>query len=154
MKELTNAQLTYIYNEVSPRTIKKFCDYNTATERTRVALEKAGMTYWFQDDNLVVGKIENKPKKPRAKANFKPRTSYTDDMFVHVVVDKNPKNQKSKARARFDLYKSGMTVVQYKEACVKLEGDKARKPHQYLADLHYDVKHSYILVSEETETAS
>ncbi len=140
--DLTAAQLVEIYNTVSPRSVKKFRDLETARKRTQDALDNAGKTFWFADDETLT--VGDKADKPRPKA--RPRTEYQDNYRIEVRVADNPKRKGSKAHARFALYRDGMTVAEFKAACVKHDGKSARPAHRYLADLHWDEKHQFITV--------
>lgn len=75
------------------------------------------------------------------------RTSpFGEAMVVEVLVAANPKKASGKSRARFDLYRTGMTIGAYLDACVALEGARAWARHRYLADLHWDTERNFVAV--------
>lgn len=74
------------------------------------------------------------------------RTSpFGEAQIVEVLVAANPKKASGKSRARFDLYRTGMTVGEYLTACVALEGARAWPRHRYLADLHWDSERKFVV---------
>lgn len=66
----------------------------------------------------LVGKPITKKQKtaPAAKAERKPRPVLRDDRIIRLLVDKNPKKQGSKTYERFELYRDGMTVQEFRQA--------------------------------------
>ena len=71
---------------------------------------------------------------PTVKESYAYRPS--EDAVILKVVDHNPKRVNSRARTRFDLYESGMTVGEYLAA----GGEKD--------DIYEDIAHAYIVVSD------
>ena len=74
------------------------------------------------------------PEVPTVKESHTYRPS--EDAIIVKVVNGNPKRANSRARTRFDLYVSGMTVGQYLTA----GGEKD--------DIYEDIAHAYIVVSD------
>lgn len=74
---------------------------------------------------------------------------YNDDHIITLLVNENPKNvltngQPAKSRQRFALYKSGMTVAQYKAA---VRAHPAGGKNYAAADLIWDAAHGFIKIA-------
>lgn len=76
------------------------------------------------------------------------RSRWSEASYVEVLVDANPKRAGGASRERFGLYRTGMTVGAYLDACVALEGN-AKKRHKYLSDLTWDTERGFIAVRAE-----
>jgi hypothetical protein len=57
---------------------------------------------------------------------------------IHVLVDHNPKRPGTDAHARFELYKTGMTVGDF------LEKAKAKGNTHPSSDIRYGIKHGFL----------
>lgn len=68
-----------------------------------------------------------------------------EDQRIVVLVPANPKRANSKSHPRFALYQDGMTVKEYLDAVVALQGGSRTR---WLADLKWDVKHGFIAVGD------
>jgi len=73
---------------------------------------------------LQLGAEKTKPKGGTGKRRV--LTPEVRNMFIHILVDENPKRPGSKSAARFNLYREGMTVQAALDAGV------------YTADILYD----------------
>lgn len=74
-----------------------------------------------------------------------PKAAKVDETLgkkIVLLADKNPKREGSASHTRFAIYKAGMTVAAYVEACVKA-GSKRRAAR---ADIDWDTKHKFIEV--------
>lgn len=66
---------------------------------------------------------------------------------IRLQVQENPKRIGSKAYARFQLYRDGMTVEEYGSAChAAPEGTKVRK-NDFLVDLAWDSDPAHHFIS-------
>lgn len=149
LASLSTAQLVTVYNQLSDRPVKKFTDRTTAEKRVAMLLEQRGLVARLVGDELIVAAPEAVPPTPRQSSGRQPRTEFADNLRIEVRIGTNPKRAGSRAHARFALYRDGMTVAEYKAACIELEGAKARAGFRYLADLHWDQTHQYITVWDE-----
>lgn len=82
--------------------------------------------------------------------------SFNDDHVITLLVNENPKNiltngQPAKSRQRFALYKSGMTVAQYKAA---VRSHPAGGKNYAAADLIWDAEHGFIKVAAPANVAA
>lgn len=145
LAKLTGVQLVEIYNQFSPRPIKKFTDVITAQARVQKLLEEHGKSVWFVDDSLKVGDAKDAPKPPRKPIGAPPKHNH---MIVRLVVTENPKNKNTASRARFDLYKDGMTVRDYCVAADKLESEKGNGATHYMKDIRWDQEKNFITLEE------
>jgi hypothetical protein len=69
---------------------------------------------------------------------------------IRITAKANPKRPGSTAEARFSLYRNGMTVAQYVEAC-----KGAPRGKDALVDIAWDSKRRFIeLIPAPRETAS
>lgn len=166
LASLSIVQLTAAYNAVAERQIKKFSDKPTAEKRVEMALERASMAIVDAEGTALTGtraqigealfvmdasdaRLARKAEVDATRsAPPAPRTDFEDHMVITVLAEANPKREGGKAHARFALYRSGMTVAEYKEACVSLEGRGARAPFRYLPDLYWDTDHGYVVVTQ------
>lgn len=128
------AELAALFNLVrdpSVPPVNKFEDKPTAMRRLAgqlVAHVKATKPISFRrgkDHNSVGTSKESHMSETK-------RARYADTQIITVVAEANPKREGSAAHDRFALYRSGMTVADFKTA-----GGNA-------ADLAYDVKHGHI----------
>lgn len=143
---LSALQLLEIYNMISPRSVKKFSDRATAAKRVETLLEQQKKALWTERDegciqDLDFGSLFPADYRPAGKGH----TDLTDDLKITVLVE-NPKRKGSMANKRFALYKTGMTIGEYKVACVKLEGETAKPPFKYLMDPRWDVPRGFISI--------
>lgn len=69
---------------------------------------------------------------------------YGESAVITLVAEKNPKRPGAKAEARFALYRTGMTVGEFTDACVALQGGKKT---QYLVDVAWDAERNFISVA-------
>jgi hypothetical protein len=138
--ELTIAQTTELYNQLvaEDRQVRKFPNKAEAHKRLAVALRQA---------RKIVVATETGPGLAD-QPETQPRTELTDDCRITLLVEENPKRVGSKTHARFALYKTGMTVGQFLDACVAHDGPTARPRHRYLADLHWDRDHQFLTVEK------
>lgn len=149
---LTNAQLVVIYNHLSERSIKKFSDSKAAQKRVAKIMDehnrvlrnsREGASEALEAaDGVWMVRVSEATDAPKPRK----RTEYQDSYRIEVRVGQNPKRKSSRSHARFALYRDGMTVGEYKAACVKLEGADAREPYGYLADLRWDEERQFITV--------
>lgn len=74
------------------------------------------------------------------------RSDIDEKSVVELLKASNPKRAGGVSRARFDLYRTGMTVGEYLDAAFALEKDKSygRKRFRYLADIRWDTERSFI----------
>ncbi len=150
VKTMTIAQLVAVYNALSPRSVKKFSDKGTAIQRVKNLLESGEFVLHDSHDEgcvhdlgftFIFSKGTKQPKKGH--------TEYSDNLRIELRVNKNPKRKGSKANKRFALYVDGMTVAEYKAACVKVEGTDALPGYGYLMDLRWDEPRGFITVWTE-----
>lgn len=80
-------------------------------------------------------------KAPKATGKRGPPPVHADDDVISVMCGKNPKRPGSSAHERFSLYRDGMTVKEYLEACAALQGGS---PAKYRMDLHWDHERHFI----------
>jgi len=63
------------------------------------------------------------------------------DAIIVVKTTTNPKRAGSKARERFAIYRTGMTVGEYVRRC---ELEAVPRPKDALLDIAWDVEHGFI----------
>jgi hypothetical protein len=63
---------------------------------------------------------------------------------IRLVVPENPKQLGRKARERFALYRDGMTVEEYGNACHSAPESTKVQKNDYLVDITADVARGYI----------
>jgi hypothetical protein len=66
--------------------------------------------------------------------------NFTDELVIRKLVERNPKRAGSKSHERFGLIVEGMTIGEYKKACVDAGHTKAAAT----ADIRWDVEHAWI----------
>lgn len=86
--------------------------------------------------------------------------NFADDHIITLKVQGNPKNPRNGATGgqarswlRFNLYKDGMTVRQYKDA-VAAAGPSVGPKGYAAADLIWDTEHGFIAVSAPANVAA
>lgn len=78
-------------------------------------------------------------------------TAFADDAKITVVAEENPKRAKTIAHKLFAVYKSGMTVAQYRGAVKTLKGVRPRRAR---SSLRYDVRHGYVKLAAPKKAAA
>lgn len=156
VNQATLATLATIYNAVSDSQVSRFTEAATARERVLGVLAAHGYVLRDKQSDAAVAEADGlwvyvRGTAPRKTVAAGTRTDWKDDMVVTVLAAANPKRPSGKSYRRFALYHDGMTVAEYKDACVKLEGDDAREPHGYLADLKWDTDRGFIRVDAPAE---
>lgn len=139
---IKTATLVNFYNELADKPVKKFKDRATAEKRTLDLIAESGFMLKIngEDDAELV-------QLPQKKA----RTVWTDDVILDVNAFTNPKRKNSASYKRFELYKAGMTVGEYLDACVAHDGENAKPRYRYLADIRWDVERGFIGFAGEEE---
>lgn len=149
--DIKTVDLVAIYNALSPRPVKKFSDRKAAETRVTKLLDEKKLVVRADHDencihdcgNVFLFAVDSAPVEPRPS-----RASYSNDATITVLADSNPKRKGSKSARRFDIYETGTTVGYYLDQCVKVMGKDARPRFRYHADLHWDVKHGFIEITE------
>lgn len=88
-----------------------------------------------------IGKPAHAPVARAPSAAQRLNAPFADDSVITVLVASNPKKVGSKARDRFDLYRSGSTVAEAIRAGVTM------------ADVKYDAAHRFVRVIRATQAA-
>lgn len=73
-------------------------------------------------------------------AGGRTRTLFPDAGVVERRIADNPKKYGTATYYRFNLYRTGMTVWEYLEACGKLEGTRQQDWRQRLRDVNWDTE--------------
>lgn len=152
---INSAALVAIYNDLSKKPVKKFADKETAVRRVAAALEAAKkqvvadetQTWVVVDIVPAVAEI----KKTSSRAIFGEHEVIEHNAGIlrdenDAPVFVNPKRKGSKAHARFQIIcdRVSLTVGEYLDACVELEGDEAEERFKYRRDIAWDIEHGHI----------
>jgi hypothetical protein len=78
------------------------------------------------------------PKKPAAKKERTGREVISGDLKITVLAKENPRRPGTMAHKTFSLYRTGMTVGEWREACRARDCDEGY--------LHYDIAKGRIAV--------
>lgn len=164
---LTLIQMAAVYNAAGENKVKKFADREAATRRTQRALDDQNLTIVTALGKIdpkraiVVGPglvlahpadltasntnltrpVRNNQKRPSGAPMTK--RLFADAEVIRAVVDKNPKRGATALRFQLLLDKGTMTVGEYLDACVVLEGENARERYGYRVDISWDVEHGF-----------
>lgn len=144
--KLTLTQLATIYNNVAENPIKKFADRATAEKRTTTALAAAGRI--LVEDGQGGWKIAEVGVKAATRVGSgRHSEAFPEGYAITVLAATNPKKAGTAAAARFALYKTGMTVGEYRAAV------KAAFPgFDCLRDLRFDTERGYVSVAPAKKT--
>lgn len=140
--KFTLTQLATIYNNVAEHPIKKFADRATAEKRTLAALAAAGKQ--LVDDGQGGWKIAEIKAAAAKSEPGRVSVAFPEGFVITVNVKDNPKKAGTAAAARFALYKTGMTVGEYRAAV------KAAFPgFDCLRDVRFDTEREYVTVAKK-----
>lgn len=166
---LSGSQLAAVYNAIVDvnMQVRKFADKAAAVKRVERKLTERGLvvvpTGIVQGEcvaELDFGLIMVESTIPAAPAPAaKPsRAVFGEDELIRVntVQDNankkyaNPKRAGTKSHARFQIIVDAveLTVKQYLDACVALEGPDAEDRFKYRRDIAWDIEHGFIMFPE------
>lgn len=145
IETVKTADLVKLYNELTGKDIKKFTDRATAESRVTLVLKE------FK--KIIIGTAD----APRlADAEIKVRSaaykvSHSDDWKIKLLTTTNPKRETSDAHARFALYRDGMTVREYLDACAglgQLLNGEPMPTFRFRSDVKWDEEHGFISIEK------
>lgn len=163
---INSAALVAIYNDLSDKPVKKFADKETAVRRVTAALEAAKKQVVADEaQTWIVVDIVNEPKTTNKKSGSSARATFGEHEVIehnagaHKAEDGslvlvNPKRKGTKAHARFQIIvdRVSLTVGEYLDACVALEGPDAEERFKYRRDLTWDIEHGHITFPNGAES--
>ena len=168
LSTLTSAQLVAVYNELTQGSLTKFSDKETAVRRVGAALDEKNYVlvtglpegivvhahYTTGNFSMITAPAQTKEpssKKSSARATFGEHEVIEHNAGAHKAEDGslvlvNPKRKGTKAHARFQIIvdRVSLTVGEYLDACVALEGPDAEERFKYRRDLTWDIEHGHI----------
>lgn len=162
---LSLAQLVQVYNSLTDldMRIKKFADRPAAIKRVERKMAEGTWVLMIEDVTIANGvktsfdfgflvqqrDFDALVAAAPAPAAKKSRAIFGEDELIQAATGENPKRKGSKAAARFALLlaapEARMTVGQYLDACVALEGDEAEDRFKYRRDVAWDIEHGFIV---------
>jgi hypothetical protein len=146
IESLKTTQLVGFYNQLTGKDIKKFTDRATAEARVKLVLKEHGKIIIGTPDEPT---LADKEATPVSAAPYK--SVHGDDWKIKLVAATNPKREGSDAAARFALYKDGMTVAEFLEACAALGQQLNGKPmprFRFRADIKWDEAKGFITLEK------
>lgn len=139
---LTPEQLTAVYNTFASRPVDRLRDVTTLRARVRKILADRNLSLVRPHTTTIalttIGSVSiYRATDPGTEKSRKGLQAYPPDAVITVLVDRNPKQGKS--RARFDLYRTGMTIAEY--------GEAVRNRRYAVHDIHWDIEYGHISVT-------
>jgi hypothetical protein len=145
--QYSRKQILAVYNYYSTRHLSNFGDKLAMYRRTQDWLDANGVMVWHEDngaalfdiEGVYIYRMEQHPKNTESLGFV-----HRDSAKVIRVLVVNPKLRNSNAWKRFNLYKDGMTIHEYRMACRNLFGGKGYGDAE--GDLGYDEAHGFIRI--------
>lgn len=132
--KLTINVLTTLINQRQKKKISRVSDKTSGAERLWELLRESPP----ESDGNGGAKAKKPPKAKKERAEKSPgtdrRARYQDDQVISVLSSENPRREGTHGHANFKLYKTGMTVGEYRAA-----GGASNH-------LMWDVDHEYISI--------
>lgn len=141
-----NWQILELYNSMSPRPLAGFMDRRAMERRTQDLLDTRGLMVYHENNggakSNVAGIWLYRAEAHPTNVNALGYVHRDSNRVIRMLIDHNPKSGAS--RERFDQYRDGMTVYEYRVACRDLHGGDAWTKAD--ADIDHDVRKGFIRI--------